>query len=114
MLFFTLAAVSLALLGFKSHVAVLYFLVTVAGATTIGSQILLYAYVAQFYPTAIRSTALGWSSGVGRIGAILGPVLGGALLAMQLSHQMNFLAFVVPGALAVIAIMLTAGRKKAV
>ena len=111
---FTLAAVSLALLGFKSHVAVLYFLVTVAGATTIGSQILLYAYVAQFYPTAIRSTALGWSSGVGRIGAILGPVLGGALLAMQLSHQMNFLAFVVPGALAVIAIMLTAGRKKAV
>ena len=114
MLFFTLAAVSLALLGFKSHVAVLYFLVTVAGATTIGSQILLYAYVAQFYPTAIRSTALGWSSGVGRIGAILGPVLGGALLAMQLSHQMNFLAFVVPGALAVIAIMLTAGRKEAV
>ena len=114
MLFFTLAAVSLALLGFKSHVAVLYFLVTVAGATTIGSQILLYAYVAQFYPTAIRSTALGWSSGVGRIGAILGPVLGGALLAMQLSHQMNYLAFVVPGALAVIAIMLTAGRKEAV
>ena len=114
MLFFTLAAVSLALLGFKSHVAVLYFLVTVAGATTIGSQILLYAYVAQFYPTAIRSTALGWSSGVGHIGAILGPVLGGALLAMQLSHQMNFLAFVVPGALAVIAIMLTAGRKEAV
>ena len=114
MLFFTLAAVSLALLGFKSHVAVLYFLVNVAGATTIGSQILLYAYVAQFYPTAIRSTALGWSSGVGRIGAILGPVLGGALLAMQLSHQMNFLAFVVPGALAVIAIMLTAGRKEAV
>ena len=114
MLFFTLAAVSLALLGFKSHVAVLYFLVTVAGATTIGSQILLYAYVAQFYPTAIRSTALGWSSGVGRIGAILGPVLGGALLAMQLSHQMNFLAFVVPGALAVIGIMLTAGRKEAV
>ena len=114
MLFFTLAAVSLALLGFKSHVAVLYFLVTVAGATTIGSQILLYAYVAQFYPTAIRSPALGWSSGVGRIGAILGPVLGGALLAMQLSHQMNFLAFVVPGALAVIAIMLTAGRKEAV
>lgn len=114
MLFFTLAAVSLALLGFKSHVAVLYFLVTVAGATTIGSQILLYAYVAQFYPTAIRSTALGWSSGVGRIGAILGPVLGGALLAMQLSHQMNFLVFVVPGALAVIAIMLTAGRKEAV
>mgnify|MGYP000703394017 FL=1 len=87
MLFFTLAAVSLALLGFKSHVAVLYFLVTVAGATTIGSQILLYAYVAQFYPTAIRSTALGWSSGVGRIGAILGPVLGGALLAKVRSHR---------------------------
>ena len=70
--------------------------------------------MAQIYPTAIRSTALGWSSGVGRIGAILGPVLGGALLAMQLSHQMIFLDFVVPGALAVIEILLTAGCNEAV
>ena len=45
--------------------------------TTIGTQILLYANTAQFYPQAIRSTGLGWASGVGRTGAIVGPLLGG-------------------------------------
>ncbi len=94
--------------------AVLYFLVTVAGATTISSQILLYAYVAQFYPRRLVLPLWAGLPAWGASARFWGPVLGGALLAMQLSHQMNFLAFVVPGALAVIAIMLTAGRKEAV
>ena len=72
------------------------------GATTIGSQILLYAYVAQYYPLAIRSTGIGWASGVGRLGAISGPMLGGALISMPL--EMNFLAFAIPGAIAGLAI----------
>ena len=42
-----------------------YLLVAIAGATTIGSQILLYAYVAQYYPLAIRSTGIGWASAWG-------------------------------------------------
>ena len=52
-------------------------LIAIAGAATIGSQILLYTFVAQFYPTALRSTGMGWASGIGRIGAIIGPVLTG-------------------------------------
>jgi hypothetical protein len=51
------------LLGFNSPTPVLYLLIIVAGATTIGTQILLYANTAQFYPLAIRSTGLGWASG---------------------------------------------------
>jgi AAHS family benzoate transporter-like MFS transporter len=101
--FFVIAAVSITLLGFKSSTEILYLLVAIAGATTIGTQILLYAYVAQFYPMAIRSTGIGWASGVGRSGAILGPMLGGVLLALQLPLQQNFLAFAIPGALAAIA-----------
>ena len=77
--FFVIAACSISLLGFKNPTSVLYLLVALAGATTIGTQILLYAYVAQFYPQAIRSTGIGWASGVGRSGAIAGPILGGAL-----------------------------------
>lgn len=108
--FFALAAVSLSLLGFDSPMWVLYALVAVAGATTIGSQILLYAYVAQFYPTEIRSTGLGWASGIGRNGAIVGPLLGGGLLAMALPHHLNFVAFAIPGVIAAVAVFLVNRR----
>lgn len=94
------------LLGFNSPQAVLYLLIALAGAATIGSQILLYTFVAQFYPTAVRSTGMGWASGIGRIGAIVGPVLTGALLTFELPHQMNFLAIAIPGVIAAIAIFL--------
>ena len=94
---FTVGAIALVLLGFNSPQFVLYLLIAVAGAATIGSQILLYTFVAQFYPTAVRSTGMGWASGIGRIGAIVGPVLTGALLTLELPHQMNFLAIAIPG-----------------
>ncbi|WP_271407581.1 MFS transporter [Pseudomonas sp. Q1-7] len=101
--FFIVAAVSISLLGFKSPTPVLYLLIAVAGATTIGTQILLYATAAQFYGLAFRSTGLGWASGIGRNGAIVGPLLGGALLGINLPLQLNFMAFAIPGAIAALA-----------
>ncbi|OTG87039.1 aromatic acid/H+ symport family MFS transporter [Acinetobacter sp. ANC 4558] len=103
---FTVGAVALILLGFNSPSFVLYTLIAVAGAATIGSQILLYTFVAQYYPTTVRSTGMGWASGIGRIGAIVGPVLTGALLGFDLPHQMNFLAIAVPGFIAAFAVFL--------
>ncbi len=99
-------ALALVGLGFNSPQPVLYFLVAIAGAASIGSQILLYSYVAQFYPLSVRSTGIGWASAVGRIGAIVGPVLTGALLAMKLPHQMNFLAIAIPCILGAAAVIL--------
>ncbi|MDD2055427.1 aromatic acid/H+ symport family MFS transporter [Pseudomonas putida] len=101
--FFIIAAISISLLGFNSPTVVLYGLIAIAGATTIGTQILAYACVAQFYPMAIRSTGLGWASGVGRTGAIVGPLLGGALVGIQLPLHLNFMAFAVPGVVAALA-----------
>ncbi|SFO95919.1 MFS transporter [Pseudomonas borbori] len=101
--FFVAAALSISLLGFNSPTPLLYLLIFVAGATTIGTQILLYACAAQFYGLSIRSTGLGWASGIGRNGAIVGPLLGGALLGINLPLQLNFLAFAIPGAIAAIA-----------
>ncbi len=106
--FFVTAAVSISLLGFKSPTPLLYALIAVAGATTIGTQILLYAGAAQFYGLSIRSTGLGWASGVGRNGAIVGPLLGGALLGINLPLQLNFMAFALPGVIAAIAMTLFA------
>lgn len=101
---FAAGGAALLLLGYNSPQIVLYSLIAVAGATTIGSQILLYTFVAQYYPTAVRTTAMGWASGIGRIGAIVGPILTGALLTLELSHQMNFLFIAIPGVIAAVAI----------
>jgi AAHS family benzoate transporter-like MFS transporter len=109
--FFIVAAVCISLMGFKSPQWILYGLVAITGATTIGAQILAYACVAQFYPMSIRSTGIGWASGVGRIGAIIGPLLGGVLLGLQLPLHLNFLVFAVPGTVAAVAMCFVRMRK---
>ncbi|HAW63574.1 MAG TPA: aromatic acid/H+ symport family MFS transporter, partial [Pseudomonas sp.] len=101
--FFAVSVASISLLGFKTPMPVLYTLIFIAGATVIGTQILLYATAAQFYGLSIRSTGLGWASGIGRNGAIVGPLLGGALLGINLPLQLNFIAFAVPGVIAALA-----------
>ncbi|WP_354685175.1 MFS transporter [Cupriavidus necator] len=111
--FFALAAVSISLLGYKVPTGVLYFLVGMAGATTIGTQILAYAYVGQFYPMAVRSTGIGWASGVGRSGAILAPIVIGALVGISLPLQQNFFAIAVPAVVALVAIALVDHRRSA-
>ncbi|TAA56452.1 MFS transporter [Shinella sp. JR1-6] len=103
--YFAAATLSIALVGFGLPVTLLFLVVFIAGATTIGTQILLYASVAQLYNLSVRSTGLGWASGVGRIGAIVGPTLGGMLLAKELPLQQNFLIFAVPAAISTLAML---------
>ncbi|MBA6119249.1 aromatic acid/H+ symport family MFS transporter [Pseudomonas putida] len=113
--FFLAAALSISLLGVNSPMPVLYLLIFIAGATTIGTQILLYAGAAQLYGLSVRSTGLGWASGIGRNGAIVGPLLGGALMGINLPLQLNFIAFAIPGAIAALAmaVHLASGRRHA-
>lgn len=99
-------AIVMSLMGLDSPQIVLYLLVFLAGAASIGSQMLLYSYVAQFYPLAVRSTGIGWSSAIGRMGAIVGPILIGALLGMDLPHQINFIAVGIPVLITAIAVAL--------
>nr|WP_269437480.1 aromatic acid/H+ symport family MFS transporter [Arthrobacter zhangbolii] len=109
---FVVSAVSLTLLGFGSNMAVLLLLVAVTGACTMGAQNISYSFVAQYYPSSIRSTAIGLASGVGRMGAILGPTFGGVLLTLSLPVEMNFLFFAIPGLIAALAFFFVPlGRK---
>ena len=112
--FFLISVASISLMGFNSPMPILYMLITVAGATVIGTQILIYAAVAQFYGLSFRSTGLGWASAVGRTGAIAGPILGGFLLAAELPLKANFIVFALPGLVAAIAMMIfvSVGCKK--
>ena len=109
--YFILGAIALTLLGTHPNTFVLYTLVAIAGATTIGTQIILYSYVSQYYPITMRSTGLGWASGVGRIGGIVGPIMGGFLLGAQFPLQFNFMAFAIPGMIAAIAVAIIREKK---
>ena len=56
----------------------------------------LYAIAASLYETHIRATGVGWSVGVGRIGGIVGPILGGFLLTFGLNMTKSFMVFAIP------------------
>ncbi|SDV46183.1 MFS transporter [Chitinasiproducens palmae] len=110
---YLLAAVSISLLGFKMPTPLLFFFVALAGASTIGTQIVTYAYAGQFYPAEMRGTGIGWASGVGRSGAILAPIVIGVLVAMSLPLHQNFLAMAVPAVIAAAAVSLIDHRRAA-
>jgi MFS transporter, AAHS family, 4-hydroxybenzoate transporter len=71
-----------------------------AGAAMIGSQLGANAMAAGLYPARIRSTGVGWALGVGRLGGIAGPALGGALLAFGLPPNQIFLCACGPALIA--------------
>lgn len=109
-----LAFASIALLGQPLPTALLYLVVALAGATTIGTQTVTHACTGQFYPMAIRSTGLGWALGIGRVGAIIAPILIGVLVNLALPLEMNFVAIALPALCAAVAIALVDTRTAAV
>jgi AAHS family 4-hydroxybenzoate transporter-like MFS transporter len=63
----------------------------VAGFLTVGSQMCAVSLSASYYESALRSTGVGWALGIGRIGAIIGPVIGGVLIAQHVATPTLFL-----------------------
>ncbi len=57
----------------------------VAGFCLVGGQIAANALAAGFYPTSVRATGVGWALGIGRVGSIVGPLIGGVLLSLKWS-----------------------------
>ena len=95
------AAVSVVLIGWSGASPLLLGLtITAAGLGIIGGQNASHALSAAFYPVAIRSTGVGWALGIGRIGSIAGPVLGGWLLASGTAIAQVFWAAAVPALIA--------------
>lgn len=87
------AGIALLLLLTYPPVTAVYIILILAGVGTHGTQILIIAAVANFYPSNLRGTALGWALGVGRIGAVVAPQLAGLLLAWNLGVNSNFIMF---------------------
>ena len=104
--FYALGAVALTLMGYTKSTELLFIVVFVVGASTLGTQLLAYAYAGEFYPLAIRSTGVGFASGIGRIGGVVAPVLIGWLVSLKLPLEQNFFAIGIAGAIGTVAVML--------
>lgn len=102
---FGIAAVCLALLSIKIESNALVLLaVLVTGVFVFSAQVLVYAFVGHLYPPEIRGTALGLAAGVGRVGAIVGPSLTGALVTAGIAYPWGFYVFAAAALLAVVAL----------
>lgn len=74
-------------------------IIFVVGVLQQGGFTGLYSAAAKAYPTEIRTTGIGWSIGLGRSGAVIGPALAGYLIAAGLDMSANFYIFAVPMAI---------------
>lgn len=92
---FLLAFVAILMLTLQLPLAMLLVIVAFAGLGSVGTQILVGGYCATHYPQSLSATALSWSLGVGRIGAICGPIIGGAVASLAFGWQMNFYMFAI-------------------
>lgn len=103
MLFYLIGGMSLILLAFNPTMFILYLLIGCSGAASIGEQNLNNASISTYFPSNMKSTALGTALGVGRLGAIMGPTIGGLLLASDGENFWCFIFFSIPAFLALIA-----------
>lgn len=84
--------------------------VAMVGICTMGAQNVTHAYVAQYFPPAVKSTMMGWGLSVGRFGGLLGPLVGGILLNFHATQFVSYLAFAVPCLVSALAIAIVQDR----
>jgi MFS transporter, AAHS family, benzoate transport protein len=105
---FAAAALFLALISIRLPGIAVYVGVLLAGVFVFSSQVLVYAFVSQLYPAAARATALGAASGVGRLGAITGPLIGGVLLTAGIAYPWGFYVFAAVAAVGAVSVAVVA------
>ena len=90
---YAIGAVFIGLIAlFALPYAALLLITFFAGMTIIGSQTGLNATCGKLYPARMRTTGLGWALGIGRLGGIAAPVLGGYLLSLGMPPTHIFLS----------------------
>ena len=103
------AVTGIALTGFSP--TMLTYLAGAAGFGIVGCQTALNASAGLIYPASFRPTGVGAALAVGRIGSIVGPLVGGAFIAAGLSTQHMFFLPLVPIGVAIVATTLLLIRR---
>jgi MFS transporter, AAHS family, 4-hydroxybenzoate transporter len=103
---FLVAAGAIALIGHStSSIVMLFAVVFVTGFAVVGGQPAINAMAANYYPTALRTTGVGWCLGIGRIGSVVGPVIGGELIRLNWSQGDLFHVVALPSVVIVLILL---------
>ena len=97
--------VSMLVFGFFKGSIIVLILFGLIGFGIQGGFIGMYAIAARLYPTQVRTTGVGWAIGLGRLGAVVGPIIGGLLIGAGFSMATNFMFFAIPTIISGIAIL---------
>ncbi|MEU5317245.1 aromatic acid/H+ symport family MFS transporter [Streptomyces sp. NPDC021056] len=108
-LWFALTAAGVFLLSVHMPMGVTMAVVFLTGVFLNSAQTMIYATVSIASTPDSRATAVGWTSGMGRFGAVFGPWLGGQLLAAG-NGQFGFTAFAIAGLSSMVFIGIAALR----
>ncbi|WP_157067124.1 MFS transporter [Alicyclobacillus shizuokensis] len=75
------------------------------GFLCVDGQCGINALAAALYSTSARSTGVGWALGAGRVGSIIGPLIGGVIIARQWTLQQIYLLAAIPALIAAVVIL---------
>ncbi|HUZ71765.1 MAG TPA: MFS transporter [Stellaceae bacterium] len=113
---FVLSGLGIAAIGsVGASVPLILAAAAISGIGSVTGQNVANALAAVYYPTYIRATGVGWALGIGRIGAIVGPTVGGLMLALHWTTSSIFLFGAVPSfiaAAAALTMMWVEGRRE--
>ncbi|WP_406632445.1 MFS transporter [Pseudarthrobacter quantipunctorum] len=101
---FGLATVSLVLMTFNFPLPMLFTFIAVAGVGTLGTQVLIYGFQSNYFTTNARAAGVAWCASVGRLGGVLGPIIGGWLAAAGIGGST---AFYIYGGVALLGALVT-------
>jgi AAHS family 4-hydroxybenzoate transporter-like MFS transporter len=76
------------------------------GCCTTGSMTGINGMIGALYPARVRNTGMGWALGVGRLGGIFGPWLGGLLLGLGWPPRQIFLFACLTALIATVCVVL--------
>jgi AAHS family 4-hydroxybenzoate transporter-like MFS transporter len=103
-LMLSVGSVAIAGIGFAAHgVASLFAALFISGLLVIGAQQNSPAMSVQLYPQRMRAAGAGWQFAAGRLGSILGPIIGGLLLTSGVTYEALFVIFAAPALFAAAA-----------
>lgn len=103
---YLIGVVTFIALSMTSNVALVYFLIFLGGASTVGVMNLGNPYITEYYPREIRATGMGYAQAIGRIGSILAPTLIAMLLVTGMAPKLAFATFAIPSLIAAIGFAL--------
>ncbi|WP_336658892.1 MFS transporter [Leucobacter sp. USHLN153] len=107
---YAVGGVAVLLMQYPNSMLINLTLAGIAGIGSISTSLVVTGYITDYYPAAIRATAVGWALSFARIGAISGPLLGGVLASPGIGQEWSFIAFAIVAVVAAIGMALVPKR----